>query len=79
MQRSVDAPNRVYLSTKQAARWLGLEPDHFEALAAKEDWLRPTYHGRRKTWHWMSIVAFAHICLCRKSEQTPAAKKPANQ
>jgi hypothetical protein len=69
--RHIDGPDKVYLSSKEAAAWLGLERKQFEALAALENWLRPVHFGRSKKWHWMDVVAFGHVLHRRERVKTP--------
>lgn len=71
MRRSIEAPDHVYSTIEQAARWLGFSVKQFRALvSAHPDLLPPIRIGRSRSyyWHWEDLVAFARW----QSRQPPA-------
>jgi hypothetical protein len=78
VQRIIDGPRGgEFLTTAQAARYVGLNAQQFEKLIALEDWIRPVYFGRRKkTWRWMDVVCFAHIYQAREAIRQAASPGP---
>lgn len=74
--RSIEIPwASDNITTRQAARYLGVESQTFERLAEQEaDWLRPVYFGRTKRWAAMDVIAFAHVYRQRLSNRAPAAQ-----
>ena len=87
--RTVDAPPRVWSTTRQAAMWLGWTPTRFEAVALLErDWLSPTYAaagGQGKGWYWFDLVCLAWLYRMRggrphsASEPEKSAEKSAEK
>ncbi len=67
--RTVDAPKRVWSTTRQASKWLGWTPTRFEAVALLERaWLSPTYAaagGQGKGWYWFDLVCLAWLYRMR--------------
>ena len=69
----IDAPRQQFLSTREAARWIGISEDLFTKLARLETWMRPVYFGegkrRLKRWARMDVVCFAWIYQRRTANQ----------
>lgn len=59
--RTIDGPRAQWLTTVQAAQWLGLSPDTFSRLVEAHPWVRASKVGRSIRWHWMDLVCLSHI------------------
>jgi hypothetical protein len=61
----IDAPKKEFLSSKQAARWIGIGEPLFLELAAAEDWMKPTYFGtgarKLRKWSRLQVFVFAWV------------------
>jgi hypothetical protein len=69
VDRPVDAPNRVYSTARQAARWVGVPLSTFRREAETHPELLPaTKFGRTMRYHWMDLVTYAHV----RRRQAPA-------
>lgn len=81
MLRHIDGPPKEWSSAAEAAEWLGLERKHFQVLAGREDWLRPSYFGRLPKYHWQDLVAFSRVYQGRagKEPDDDTAVKPAEK
>lgn len=59
--RTVNAPDKEWLTRKQAAAFLNVGADKFDAIVAQFK-LRPIVLGpRNHRWHWMDVVCLAHL------------------
>jgi hypothetical protein len=62
VERAIDAPPRVYSTSRQAARWVGIPLSTFRQEAERHPELLPaTRFGRTVRYHWMDLVTYAHV------------------
>jgi hypothetical protein len=62
VDRPVDAPDQVYSSARQAAKWLGLSLSAFRREAEQRPELLPAARfGRGVRYHWMDLITYAHV------------------
>lgn len=85
VSRRIDGPGKgTYVTTEEAARFLGLSVAAFRrlvgldesdlALPGVRDWVRPVTVGRSLRWHWLSITYLAHVLAQQAGNTaTPAA------
>lgn len=62
----IDAPNKEFLTAKEAATRIGIDARLFVKLAEREDWMRPVLFGlpgKRPTKKWprLDIWVFCYI------------------
>ena len=58
--RPVDSPPRIFSSTEQAAKWLGISAKLFRAEAAALPHLLPVvYFGRVQKYYWQDLVGYS--------------------
>ncbi len=77
MQRIIDGPEGgEFLTTVQAAKYVGLKPAMFEEFMEAEDWVRPVYFSRKKMWRWLDVVCFAHIHQAREAIRQATSQGP---
>lgn len=69
------SPPPAYVSTEEAARWLGLSVQSFrrlvgldppkkrgvQPLPGVQDWVRPVRVGGSLLWHWLAVVYLQHV------------------
>jgi hypothetical protein len=74
-ERTVNAPEQDWLTREQAAAWLGVDVGVFLDLVKEGTVPQPIELPRRqKRWHWMDLVAGAHL-LTRQRAPRRRAKK----
>ena len=67
MERTIRAPDQEWLTDREAAKWLNLSRTMFNALVEAGEIPPAMELGPRCTrWHWMDVVAYAHLRM-RKS------------
>lgn len=65
--RIVDGPRKEWLTTDEAAAWLGVKEKVFLALVELYPWIRPSKLGKRTIrWYWLDLV-----CLSRILQHSP--------
>lgn len=79
MRRLIDGPESDLVSAREAARWLGCGLTLFRELVTSGEFPAPIRLGRRKAmrWHWLDVVAFAHLrSINRRAAGTAEAQRP---
>jgi hypothetical protein len=68
--RQIDGPpGGEFLTTGEAAGWIGIGKELFERLAADElAWMRPVMFGSKRTWNWKDVLVFAHLFQQRRRQ-----------
>lgn len=62
MQRSIDAPDQVWSSAKEAAAWLGLTVPEFRSEIRRYPHLLPAHtFGRSHKWHAIDLAVYAYL------------------
>jgi len=62
VQRSINGPDKDWLTADEAAAWMGIAGSTLEDLVVKRRFppgVRVT--GRRRMWSWMDCVAYMHL------------------
>ncbi len=79
--RTIDAPEKEWLSLADVLRWLGIGRDLFrQEVERYADWLRPRRIGGREKWHWLDVFCLSRIIHCRQetpetAQQTTTARQ----
>ena len=59
IQRTVDAPDKEYLTKPEASKWIGISQKLFQILVDEGHITQPEIIGDRKQfWHWTQILAY---------------------
>lgn len=65
MERSIQTPDKEWLTRREAARWLNIGVDSFDKLVERENLLPIVIGPKSHRWHWMDVVALAHLLTRR--------------
>ncbi len=78
MERKIEAPDKVWLTRRQAAAWLNIGPSSFDQLVESFGLEAIDCGPRTKRYHWMTVVALAHLqAISRKTGPAPrSSNKP---
>jgi hypothetical protein len=72
--RTIDGPgDGHFVPHDEAARWLDVHPDTLDRIAAREGWLKPSKHGRKKAWHWLDVFVLGHLLAARAAANAQPA------
>jgi hypothetical protein len=76
-ERTVNAPEKDWLTREEAAAWLNVDVSVFLDLV-KEGLVPPPIElpRRQKRWHWMDAVAVAHLITRQRPPHREHPKKP---
>lgn len=68
MLRHIDAPDSVWSTAEEAAKWLGLNVKEFRMLVRQYPLiLKPNRQHKQHRWHWLDLAYYA-ACAGKISE-----------
>jgi hypothetical protein len=56
IERTITAPDKLFVSSEEAATWLGVSADMFEMVMAYHNIESTRAMKKKKVWHWLDVV-----------------------